>query len=172
LNYRRLHARIFCTFEEPPTEEEFYSYINEYQQNYLLFVYRCNGQLWGQWDTPDANLPRYKTAADNRSPEPPAEEFLKWKYAYSERKRSFAINFAGIQKFSEILQSAPETTNNFSQEFHHSAHGGGEGERGGGGVLSGVGAGPGVEKGVGPGERCGVGMHRDQEPPARPRKRY
>src|SRR5205809_6033901 len=61
VNYARIIGRCYATFNPIPSETEIQAWICEYVQNYLLFLYQANGQLWGQWDTPRERLPRYKT---------------------------------------------------------------------------------------------------------------
>src|SRR5581483_9249062 len=61
-NYHKIVPRAYGTFHPAPSEAELQTYLQEYVENYLLFPYRWDGQIWGQWDTPVEFLPRYKTA--------------------------------------------------------------------------------------------------------------
>jgi hypothetical protein len=88
LNYRRIVARVYANFATVPTEEEFYAMVQEYFDQFLLFVYSCNGQMWGQWETSERYLPRHKTAKDHASPDPPAQEYIEWKERYAANKHS------------------------------------------------------------------------------------
>jgi hypothetical protein len=82
LNFHKIIARAYTTFRSVPTESELSGHLKEYVENSLLFVYDGWGQLWGQWDTPTAFLPRFKTASDKRSPAPPEPAFSDWKKRY------------------------------------------------------------------------------------------
>lgn len=86
INYRRILQRVFSGFADPPTEEQFVAYLKEYCDAYLLFTYRAGGQLWGQWDTSAKCLPRHKTTSDERSPIPPADEYVRWREEYAATK--------------------------------------------------------------------------------------
>ena len=79
-----------------PTEGELRGYLEEYATNFLLFVYKADGQLWGQWDTKDAFLPRYKTSSDRRSPIPPKIALADWRRQYREQFRCYFRNLSGI----------------------------------------------------------------------------
>lgn len=123
LNYAKM-LRAYPTFTPLPTEAELQAYLEEYATNFLLFVYQADGQLWGQWDTPDEFLPRYKTSSDRRSPIPPQNTFADWKRQYREQSRRL-----------------PKSFGNFSEGFQRDAYGGGVG--GGEGIGGGVGGGGG-----------------------------
>jgi hypothetical protein len=75
VNYHKIIARAYSTFRTPPGEEDLLGYLGEYADAHLFFVYEFEGQQWGVWDTKPELLPRYKTALDRRSPEPPEPEF-------------------------------------------------------------------------------------------------
>lgn len=96
INYARIIGRAYPTFNPVPSEAELEAWLQEYVKNYLLFLYEVDGQLWGQWDTPNALLPRYKTAADRRSPIPPDTAFSQWKRSYREDNRAFPKCFGNI----------------------------------------------------------------------------
>jgi len=86
LNYAFLIGRAYSNFNPTPTREELDGYIREYVDNWLLFLYEVDGQLWGAWDTKPELLPRYKTSLDRRSPPPPEPEFAGWCKRYHEQK--------------------------------------------------------------------------------------
>jgi hypothetical protein len=86
VNYHRIIARAFSTFDPVPAEHELMRSIKEYQESHLLFLYEFNGQVWGQWDCPKQLLNKYHNARDKRSPAPPEEEFQKWREAYRAEK--------------------------------------------------------------------------------------
>jgi hypothetical protein len=89
LNYAGIVGRAYATFHPIPDEEELDSILEEYIENYLLFPYEVNGQIWGEWDTRTELLPRYKTAQDRRSPAPPAHELAQWKKEYRAGNKGF-----------------------------------------------------------------------------------
>jgi hypothetical protein len=104
----------------------------EFATNHLLFVYGFEGQVWGQWDTPLENLPRYKTASDRRSPAPPEPAFTEWKAAYRDSRKAFP------KSFSNLSEAFTKLSENPSESFQRQAHGvvvGGGGGGGGGKVL-------------------------------------
>jgi hypothetical protein len=96
INYARIVGKAYPTFNPIPTETELQAYIEEYVHNSLLFVYEVTGQLWGQWDTRSELLPRYKTAADRRSPFPPEPDFTQWKQSYREHRSGFPKSFGKV----------------------------------------------------------------------------
>jgi hypothetical protein len=67
INYLRLTAKMFSRFPSVPTKPEVMGWIEEYAENYLLFLYRANGVLWGQFDTP-----RNTCRSTKIGPPPPA----------------------------------------------------------------------------------------------------
>jgi len=101
INYARIIGRAYPTFNPVPSDAELQACLQEYAKNYLLFLYEVGGQLWGQWDTRAELLPRYKTAADRRSPIPPEPAFTRWKPCYREDNKPFPKCFGSI---SETLQ--------------------------------------------------------------------
>ena len=98
VNYARIIGRAYPTFNPAPSETELQSWLQEYAKNYLLFIYAVDGQLWGQWDTKRELLPRYKTAADRRSPIPPEKEFIEWKRRYRNEVKAFPKSFGNISE--------------------------------------------------------------------------
>lgn len=88
LNYHKIVARAYATFNPVPSEQEILGCIQEYLDNYLLFGYAVDGQAWGQWDTPAEFLPRYKTAGDKRSPVPPEPALSEWKRRYRSKSKT------------------------------------------------------------------------------------
>jgi len=88
LNYFKVVARAFSRFKDPPSEEQFWFWVREFQEAYLLFVYEVDGTLWGQWDTSEKYLPRHKLAADLRTPAPNAKDYLDWRNHYVEEKKA------------------------------------------------------------------------------------
>jgi hypothetical protein len=100
VNYARLVGRAYATFKPIPTEEELMGYVRELADAHLLFLFESSGQLWGAWDTRPELLPRYKTAADKRSPEPPEPDFTQWKNAYRAETKRLPKFFEKIPRFS------------------------------------------------------------------------
>jgi hypothetical protein len=98
INYAKIVGRAYSTFNPIPTEAELQACLREYAENYLLFVYDVDGQVWGQWDTRPEFLPRYKTAVDRRSPPPPEQPFIDWKKRYREENKAFPKCFGNISE--------------------------------------------------------------------------
>jgi hypothetical protein len=109
ISYRKIVGRAYSGFRTPPTEEELMRWIGEYASAHLLFLYESDGQVWGAWDTRLELLPRYKTAADRRSPEPPEPGFTEWKRAY----RSVT------KRFPKFLENLPKSSRKLSATFPH-----------------------------------------------------
>jgi hypothetical protein len=98
INYARIIGRAYTSFDLVPPEGELQACLQEYARNSLLFVYEVAGQLWGQWDTRKELLPRYKTAADRRSPIPPEPAFTEWKRHYREENKAFPKCFGNLSE--------------------------------------------------------------------------
>lgn len=96
INYARIVGHAYSTFNPIPSETELQSFIQEFVNNFLLFPYEVRGQLWGQWDSRTELLPRYKTAADRRSPVPPEAAFSQWKQMYRTEQKAFPKSFGKI----------------------------------------------------------------------------
>jgi hypothetical protein len=96
INYARIVGRAYPTFNPIPSEADLESFIQEYVNTFLLFPYEVGAQLWGQWDTRAELLPRYKTAADRRSPIPPEPAFSNWKQMYRTEQKAFPKSFGNI----------------------------------------------------------------------------
>jgi hypothetical protein len=98
INYARIVGTVYPTFNPIPSEAELHSFIQEYINHYLLFVYEVDGQVWGQWDTRREFLPRYKTAADRRSPPAPEPAFTAWKQTYLTQRARLPKCFGNISE--------------------------------------------------------------------------
>ncbi len=119
LNYRKFLGRAFHQFKTPPTEERFWGIVREYRDCYLLFVYRVDSTVWGQWDAPERLLSsKYKTAADRRTPAPDYKSFIEWKNTYLEAKLALQADnpnscnlfekvFDSLEKFQENSRFTP-----------------------------------------------------------------
>ena len=95
LSYRHIVNFAYGSFHTKPTENELSRWIQEYFQNYLLFVYdAADGSTWGQWLTNVEYLSRYHTAADRRSPKPDEKELESYRLEYLQTKsrKSLKIN--------------------------------------------------------------------------------
>jgi hypothetical protein len=115
LNYRKIVGRAFHSFKNPPAEEQFWRLAREYRDCYLLFIYKENGIVWGQWDTSAKNLGKYTTAADRKMPNPPAALFAEWKQTYSLAKQAFhGGNSIDDSLFGNVLEKLEQ----FSETFH------------------------------------------------------
>jgi hypothetical protein len=100
INYARIIGRAYPTFSPAPSETELQAWLQEYSKNHLLFLYETDRQLWGQWDTRQELLPRYKTASDRRSPIPPEQAFAAWKLRRGDENRAFTKCFGNISEGS------------------------------------------------------------------------
>jgi hypothetical protein len=115
LNARAIIDTGYASFQRKPSREELTGWLQEYAKNHLLFIYTDpQGHPWGQWcGVPERMLPRFKTAADKRSPAPPAEELSNYEAQYANLKQSSAdfINisedFGNVPKSSEALETFP-----------------------------------------------------------------
>ncbi len=107
LNYHRVVGRAFSRFHHVPTEEEFWGWIREFQNAYLLFVYEVDGAYWGQWDTSEKFLQRHKLAADLASPKPDHDAWNTWREEYIHVKQaknsSKPIVVTNFKNASEIV---------------------------------------------------------------------
>lgn len=90
LDYNKICAVAFRQFQNRPTEDQFWSWVSEFKDAFLLFVYESDGQLWGQWDTSEKWLPSYKLSGDLRSPAPVARDFIEWRNSYLQSKKTAA----------------------------------------------------------------------------------
>jgi hypothetical protein len=78
-------------------------WVAEYAAAFLLFVFEFDGKTWGQWDCPDRLLPRYKSSADKRSPEPPEPAFYEWRSRYRSEGKAFPRSCESFLKSSETF---------------------------------------------------------------------
>ena len=99
INYARIVGTAYPRFNPLPSETEIQSYIQEYSNNHLLFLFKADSRIWGQWDTKSEFLKRYKTAADRRSPAPPEPEFTNWKRSYRQDHKAFPKSFGNISEY-------------------------------------------------------------------------
>jgi hypothetical protein len=130
LNYSVLVNRIAGGFHRPPIEEEVYGYFIEYRDNYLAFLYEASGQIWAQFYCKPGYLPRWKTAADKKSPAPPEKQYQAW-------LNSYKTDIKTLPKVSEVFGSLPKSFGNPSEILPHGV-----------GVGVGVGVGEGEGKGT------------------------
>jgi hypothetical protein len=111
INYHRIVAKAFSTFDPIPQESELMKHIRDYQGAYLLFVYESGGQLWGQWDCPEKLLKKFKTSADRSSPAPPVELMNQWKQSYQYEKKTIKRI---PETFQKLFGNVPEV---IAEEF-------------------------------------------------------
>lgn len=105
LNYHKVIGDAFRRWQTPPSEAKFWDLIQQYRDAYLLFVYEHRGQLWGQWDTSEKNLPRHKKTSDLATPAPFVRDFTEWQNAYIEIKRSKSISINNFGNLSGDLRT-------------------------------------------------------------------
>jgi hypothetical protein len=140
LNARAIFDAAYANFECKPSREQLICWLQEYARQYLLFIYMdAQGHPWGQWcGVPERMLPRFKTAADKRSPGPPARALADYEEEYARAKKS-SEDFIDISEdFGNIPKPSEE-----SETFR-----------------LGIGIGIGVGKGIGEGEKlCAPSAH-------------
>jgi hypothetical protein len=116
LNYHRIANRAFARFPSVPSEDDINSYLKEYADAHLLFIYRFNGQVWAQWDVSEKFLPRYKDAAAKRSPNP-GPAFLDWKNEYIKLKeQSLTASSLNCNVFAKSAQDGGKLCKNVRGE--------------------------------------------------------
>lgn len=142
ISYEDFCNTALRNFRKKLTKQEFIAIIQEYQAHYLLFLYKVGQSLWGQWTGGDANLPRYKTASDRRSPEPPKIALKAFVDEYEKKKADSQI----FEVFVNVAEHSAEVRK-VSQGFETS-----ESLQN---VSHGVGVGVGIGEGVGVGEEQG-----------------
>jgi hypothetical protein len=119
IHHGRLCARVFHSFQHPPTEPELIGFFREFSENFLIFLYACAGQTWGQWDTDKRFLPRHHTKSDDRSPAPPEEALNEWK-----QKHLGSREVTVVQDFGKL----PKSLENFGEKVRGVGVGGGVGK--------------------------------------------
>lgn len=108
LSYDKVIAKAFYRWKKKPTETQFWAWIEEYSKAFLLFVYETeDGQIWGQWDTSEEHLVKYKLKADLESPAPTARDFLEWKNQYVSTKKSKSNAVTIFRNFSKNSERFP-----------------------------------------------------------------
>ena len=135
LNARAIIDAAYANFECKPSREQLTRWLQEYARQHLLFIYTdTQGHPWGQWcGVPERMLPRFKTAADKRSPAPPAKVLADYESEYARAKKS-SEDFIDI---SEDFGNVPNPSEE-SETFP---------------LGIGIGIGIGVGKGIGIGEK-------------------
>ena len=107
LNYRDFVGTVFRQFKKLPTEAQFWDWVSQYHECFLMFVYQSNGEAWGQWYVTEKYLPTYKLERDKKTPSPNPEFFILWTKRYSEQKiQRFSSKcrvFNNSEKFQEVL---------------------------------------------------------------------
>jgi hypothetical protein len=123
INTQKILGRAFSGVTPPVTEEEVICWIQEYISVDLLFVYEHEGRAYGQWDTNDSWLPKYKRAEDHRTPAPPENAFQAWRDDYQKFKAQHQAGpLRGIlekfKKRSEKVSAVPpENLQNGAESF-------------------------------------------------------
>ena len=102
LDFERIRYEAFPSIRSKPGDEVLRKTFEEYAENFLLYLYEADGQVWGQWDVNENWLPRYKTAIDRRSPAPDPENFKKWVFLGKSQR---AQDFGNFRKLSENLRA-------------------------------------------------------------------
>lgn len=112
LNYRKVVSAAYSSFKNPPTEAQFWGWIREYRDCFLLFVYEVNEVWWGQWQTNERYLLGHKNAEDRRSPAPPAEEQEKYRQTYAALKKQRVLKNQGLADLLGVVPSRNELGEN------------------------------------------------------------
>lgn len=112
LNYRKVVAAGYSSFKKPPTEAQFWAWIKEYRDNFLLFVYQADGVIWGQWQTNERYLLGHKSAEDRRSPSPPIDQQDDYRNAYLEAKSVKCKENQTLADLLEVVSSCNCNNNN------------------------------------------------------------
>jgi hypothetical protein len=99
LNYEKLKTTVFASLKKKPTENEFWNHMVDYHKNYLLYTYQVNGVVWGQWWTAEHFLQKYPLKADERTPQPPDEQYATWKSEYAELKKTISPQPVDLNTF-------------------------------------------------------------------------
>lgn len=159
LDYKAIIRSVYQNFKQPPTEAEFWSYVKEYADHHLLFLYRRGQQVWGQWDCKQGCLPRWQTKRDKESPAPPADQYERWLAEYhSVTTMDPSEELPEFLNVSENFGKLPKTSDDFGELPKASETSGN--------LASGIGNGVGV--GLGLGVRLGSGEEKAPPPPRAP----
>jgi hypothetical protein len=125
IDWHRIMATVYCSFNPPPPWEEYMTLVREWEQAYLVFLYEVDGQMWLQFDVKPNWLPRYKTATDKQSPAPPEPEFSNWKKAYRAQnkalpKSSVKTNEGVREALAKPSQAVTEDSQSVAETFRTS----------------------------------------------------
>ena len=160
LYYELISEKLSGFKEAAPLPTAIEAYFEEYRSQKLIFVYDSNNSSWGQWDTRRANLKRFKTADDKRSPHPPEPAFTDWlkglhgeagwrSHHWDQAVGGDQDGHSGIASSRNVAQNSRKLSSSPAQLLRL---GGGVGD--GGGVGEGDGGGVGVADGNGGAERA------------------
>lgn len=108
LDYRGFLATVFRQFKKPPTEKQFWDWVSEFHECFLLYVYRVEFKVWGQWYVSEKYLPKYKAKADERTPPPTAREWMDWVKKYTELKEKQISGKCRVLSVSEKFEKSAE----------------------------------------------------------------
>jgi len=152
LNAKTILREAYANFRVPPTHDDLAGWLREYARAHLLFIYKAeDGKPWGQWcGAPPQSLPKWKTAADRRSPEPNPSQIAAFMSEYAEKKRRASEESGDFLNIAEDFQSLPKTSEGFES------------------LLTGIGVGVGKGVGGGEGEKQ---KHTSPSAPLREKKR-
>lgn len=106
INYEWAYSNWLRGFgKDAPTEDEWLSYLKEYADNYLLFVYEAGGEMWAEWWTERKYLPRHANVQEKKSPAPDEQAFQRWKDDYLHLKQRQQSQKVNKSKVREIFQA-------------------------------------------------------------------
>jgi hypothetical protein len=105
-----IRRAAYPTIRDQPTDEQIFGFINEYSENFLLFVYvdPVTGAPWGQWLIPDTYLANYQTAEDKRTPAPNEKAIAAYRQSYYDKKRRKSMMGLNISKPHQSVPGSPE----------------------------------------------------------------
>lgn len=108
LAYRDFLNTVFRQFKKVPTEDQFWDWVAQYHECFLMFVYQSEGAVWGHWHVSERYLPQYKLKADSTTPAPDAKSFLEWTNKYARRKSDSVAGKCRVLSVSENFQNISE----------------------------------------------------------------
>ena len=105
LTYARFLSDVAVSFAKPPAEDEYWALFQEYMECHLAFLYQHGGEIWCQWHCVEGTLPKYHTAEDKASPEPPLEAFERWEKSYVKQTKPLPPFFQKLLKTSPKISA-------------------------------------------------------------------
>ncbi len=116
IDYVKIVRTAYALFKKQPTKEQINGWLDEYHDHFLLFVYDDpeTGTLWGQWLTNKEDFRRHATSEDNRSPEPDAKQFERFRRAYVKQQRAKSYRLFTLSKMRQDVSPQKAKTQDHS----------------------------------------------------------